>query len=58
MLIPQGYMCTNYKVQDLEGKRRRKMHPNNDRNVSAVQNKTPGKTKLCLELWFKGLVMR
>lgn len=34
--------------QGLEGKRRRKMHPNNDWNASAVQNKTPEKTELCL----------
>ena len=33
------------------------MHPNNAWNASVVQTKTPGKTKLCLGLWFKELVM-
>jgi hypothetical protein len=44
-------------VQGLEGKRRSETHPSNDWNASAMQNKTPGKTKLNLELWFKELVM-
>lgn len=48
------YICTKYKDWGLEGKRRRKIHPNNDWNASAVQNKTPGKTKLYLGLWLKG----
>lgn len=50
-------MHANLEVWGLEGKRRRKMHLNNDWNASAVQNKTPGKTKLCLGLWFTELVM-
>ena len=39
------------------GKEEKTMHPNNAWNASVVQTKTPGKTKLCLGLWFKELVM-
>lgn len=48
-----GAGCIYGTVQRLEGKRRRETHPSNDWNAAAMQNKTPGKTKLSLGLWFK-----
>lgn len=58
MVTPGGYIYYSYGIgRGGGGKEEKTVLPNNAWNASVVQTKTPGKTKLCLGLWFKELVM-